>query len=94
MNIKTSFCMFAGALAFGLHASADPIQVATPHTAMVLDTIGGGELKQLYYGDRLRRPPDSIRLGRPDERRRRGIRGVSRLWNELPKRNSTVSKAR
>ena len=53
MNIKTSFCMFAGALAFGLHASADPIQVATPHTAMVLDTIGGGELKQLYYGDRL-----------------------------------------
>lgn len=53
MDIKNRFCMLAGALALMSVATAAPIEVATPNTALVIDTVGGGELKQLYYGDRL-----------------------------------------
>ncbi len=53
MNMKTSIGMLAGALAFGLHVSAEPVVVSTPRTSLVLDATEGQELKQLYFGDRL-----------------------------------------
>ena len=53
MNMKKSIGMLAGALAFGLHVSAEPVVVSTPRTSLVLDATEGQELKQLYFGDRL-----------------------------------------
>ena len=53
MNIMKNLCMLAGALALCGGATAETIDIATPHTSLVLDATKGQELKQLYYGDRL-----------------------------------------
>ena len=53
MKMKKNLCALMGVLAFCGPAVAETVEVATPHTSLVVDATEGQELKQLYYGDRL-----------------------------------------
>lgn len=53
MDFMKRLGLLAGALALISGAAAAPIEVATPHTSLVIDATEGSELKQMYYGDRL-----------------------------------------
>lgn len=53
MDFMKRLGLLAGALALISGAAAAPIEVATPHTSLVIDATEGAELKQMYYGDRL-----------------------------------------
>jgi len=62
MNIKKSLYLLAGILMFGSELFAKTVVVSTPHTSLVIEAPTGGELKQLYYGSRLR-DDDLVNIG-------------------------------
>jgi len=53
MDIKKLICVVAGVLALGGSVKGETIEIATPHTSLVVEAKEGGELKQLYFGGRL-----------------------------------------
>lgn len=62
MNIKKNLYLLAGILMFGSELFAKTVVVSTPHTSLVIEAPTGGELKQLYYGSRLR-DDDLVNIG-------------------------------